>query len=420
MKKDFPVLFSTGLRFKQTNSYVFYVNKFRKEGVMKRILSILFLLFFYQALVFSGIRLNSPTGNERWTLGTNKSITWSYSGLRDDTPVKLTLLRDRRRLGTIGENIKVSDRSYSWQVGSYRKGKMDLMENASNLGSCYLIEIESGPYRFVNTICFKILKPEISSSGPREYTRPQPKPIPPPPQIVSFQINSGASKTADRNVTLNFTAQNASRYRASEVQNFPGARWQSIVSNPSFELSQGRGGKTVYLQVKNLHGTESQVKSDTIRYTPAQPPKEYIIPGGDAYKYAKQHGFKFTFTCHDLNSQCRIFPTKDATCYLGISTKGKLKELGAKCDFVLFGGKQLNPGWSFKSDYLVTRGCSNTMYSRKGHRIDRRPSPGNRNIKYKIHGWVDPTSNPLHACVMYLQTLTLVGPAGMHWHDAFR
>ncbi len=387
---------------------------------MKKILILSVGLILCQVFVFSGIRLNSPSGNEKWTLGTIKSITWSYSGLKDDTPVKLTLLRDGIRLGTIGQNIIVSNRSHQWKVGTYKKRKMNLMERSSNLGSCYLIEIESGRFRYINTICFKILKPEVSSTGPSEYTPPQPISIQPPPQIISFQINNGASKTINRTVRLNFTARNAAKYRASERQDFSGASWKSIVANPAFELSQGAGGKTVYIQVKNLHNLKSQLKSDTIRYRPPLPPKEYTIPGGDAYKYAKQHGFKFTIKCNDLNSQCKIFPTKDSTCYLGLSTAGKLKELGAKCDFVLFGGKLLNKGWSFKSDYLQTTGCPNTIYSRRGHRIDQRPSIGSRTIKYKIHGWVDPTTNPLHSCVMYLRTLTLVGPASMHWHDAFK
>jgi cytochrome c oxidase assembly protein Cox11 len=84
------------------------------------------------------------------------------------------------------------------------------------------------------------------------------------PTITSFQINSGASSTTSKTVTLNNTTSiKPTHYMASESSSFVGATWKFYSAQPRFTLSTGAGTKTVYFKVKNSVG-ESGVVSDTI------------------------------------------------------------------------------------------------------------------------------------------------------------
>jgi cytochrome c oxidase assembly protein Cox11 len=84
------------------------------------------------------------------------------------------------------------------------------------------------------------------------------------PAVTSFQINSGASSTTSKTVTLNNTTTiKPTHYMASESPSFVGARWTFYSVQPRFTLSEGAGTKTVYFKVKNSVG-ESVVVSDSI------------------------------------------------------------------------------------------------------------------------------------------------------------
>jgi cytochrome c oxidase assembly protein Cox11 len=84
------------------------------------------------------------------------------------------------------------------------------------------------------------------------------------PSVTSFQINSGASSTTNKAVTLNNTTSiKPTHYMASESSSFVGAKWTYYSVQPKFTLSPGAGTKTVYFKVKNSVG-ESAVVSDTI------------------------------------------------------------------------------------------------------------------------------------------------------------
>lgn len=86
-----------------------------------------------------------------------------------------------------------------------------------------------------------------------------------------FLLDRGAAVTADRRVSLHFSAERATEYRASESSDFAGAEWRTIEGTPAFELSAGPGRKTVYLQLRRYREAEgarletrSEVLSDSI------------------------------------------------------------------------------------------------------------------------------------------------------------
>jgi hypothetical protein len=84
------------------------------------------------------------------------------------------------------------------------------------------------------------------------------------PAVTSFQMNSGATNTASKTVTLNNTTSiKPTHFMASESSSFDRATWKFYSVEPRFTLSTGAGAKTVYFKVKNSVG-ESPVVSDSI------------------------------------------------------------------------------------------------------------------------------------------------------------
>ncbi len=88
-------------------------------------------------------------------------------------------------------------------------------------------------------------------------------------QLGYLKINSGAMMTASRYVFLNHALDgNATEYRASENPDFNGARWESYIPEPAFELSPGTGRKVVYFQVRRyskMNGADIQTLSPVVR-----------------------------------------------------------------------------------------------------------------------------------------------------------
>ena len=91
-------------------------------------------------------------------------------------------------------------------------------------------------------------------------------------EVESFQLNNGAAITRDASVTLdNRYSGHASQYRASERPDFRGAEWQTYDKGLRFQLSAGRGSKTVYFQLRRyarINGADlearSSIKHDSI------------------------------------------------------------------------------------------------------------------------------------------------------------
>lgn len=86
------------------------------------------------------------------------------------------------------------------------------------------------------------------------------------PHISQLAINNGAGITTSQLVRLDNTALNSpTEYMASENAGFSGASWHAYSSSPTFTLSAGAGGKTIYMKLRNAVG-ESSAASDTITY----------------------------------------------------------------------------------------------------------------------------------------------------------
>jgi hypothetical protein len=95
---------------------------------------------------------------------------------------------------------------------------------------------------------------------------PTPTPTPAGPRVTSFKINNGAATAASRNVRLNNACTGKPKfYKASEKPTLTGATWKTCSTKPLFQLSAGKGVKTVYFRVKDAQGRTSPIVSDTIK-----------------------------------------------------------------------------------------------------------------------------------------------------------
>lgn len=267
-----------------------------------------------------------------------------------------------------------------------------------------IIQIAVGPAKPINTQGPVDTSPRLIDTTKTSSTGPV---------VMSVAINAGAASTASTRVTLNMSVQNAAYYRASENSAFTGASWQSwtITAVPPFDLSPGNGTKTVYVQVKNAAGTISPTASDTITLNaPAR--QQYTISGADAYTFSQTQGFKFSTKLENAATQEGYIRVDGST--LALYTTGKpFKVFGARCDFVLFDGRELKDGWTFVSYNARSEAGISTKSS---YRVDERPMAGSRTVRFRIHLWTDPESWIFYV----LQNLTLEGPANADWREAFR
>jgi hypothetical protein len=243
-----------------------------------------------------------------------------------------------------------------------------------------------------------------------------------PPKLVSFQINNGAAVTQSTTVTLNNKVEgNVTQYRASLKPDFSDAEgaWKPYSAAPAFVIPSGLVRVDIYFQVRyferplNLKPVEhlSNRLADTIEIR--LPPQDYTVPAGTARAFAMDHGWGFN---------CTVGNALTERCYLEVpfggdlilQTLGQPREVwGSKADFVLFSGRQLAAGWTFKSLYFLKVNCSATN---KNHTVERWPIPGSQNITIRIHMW----TNAKDTCELLLGDMVLTGPGGKTWQDAFK
>jgi hypothetical protein len=88
--------------------------------------SVLFLFILMSFAYAQTLQLLSPNGGESWSIGQNKSITWTFSGLPANHAIQLELLHNGSIIGTIRTNISIGvpgeTSSWTWRAGTYQGG----------------------------------------------------------------------------------------------------------------------------------------------------------------------------------------------------------------------------------------------------------------------------------------------------------
>jgi hypothetical protein len=243
--------------------------------------------------------------------------------------------------------------------------------------------------------------------------------------VTGFKINNGAENTSSLTVALNNKAQGEPNYwMASESPDFT----KNVITGPYSETPQyalsasgGAGQRTVYFRVFKVQADKSlrysQTMSDTINYTPPVVRVTYVIKAGSAYEHAKNRGFTFTAVPAAVASYCHIYGVNEGALHVDAVTS---RMTGSKCDFILFGGKQLKEGWTFKS-YREHADCAPP---KRNYSVNQKPTSGSRDITFKAHLWADPPMTVVgdpafNACDYFIDEITLEGPSSPSWRAAF-
>jgi hypothetical protein len=181
----------------------------------------------------------------------------------------------------------------------------------------------------------------------------------------------------------------------------------------------GTGQGLIFTVVVAYPNEKSVIASKVVKLGTAN----FSVSGDDAVTEAKARGFQFKVSG---NQHCQ---------YLGPNSFGAVlihtdnsdfdngaNITGAKCDFLLFTGKRLEAGWSLLSAEVVCQG--------QHSRVDKTGTPGTTDAEIKVHVWKDLfvngdaiKANGLKlgdtGTTCTLTQLTLTGPKGDDWHNAF-
>lgn len=107
------------------------------------------------------IQVTAPNGGEAWYMGETHSITWTHAGISDAQTVHIVLLQNDTIVGTIAEDIPITNHTYSWTVGQYNGGTASAASN-------YKIRVETMDYLYqdISNANFTILNPTLTLTAP--------------------------------------------------------------------------------------------------------------------------------------------------------------------------------------------------------------------------------------------------------------
>ena len=378
------------------------------------------------AVMARSITVASPNGGESWGLGTTRAITWTSANVTGSA--RIVLYNGAERVGIIRDGVPVATGSIEWEVGKFQGG-------TAAPGSNYKVRI-----RLVQSEVFDVSdRPfTISATASLPPTTPDPPTTPPPPaapgpaplaqaqaimkmppKLLAFSVNDGDAVTTDMYVRFCFRAMGgASHYRYGAP---PGWNdWQPLApgQDATGYLLMLTCAQEVQFQVKNQYGA-SNVLGDgiTFRY-----PKNHTVAASKASEHCSGNGWSFAVTKKDCKNCARIiqFPL-DGTILCEIHSlreEGDEIPQGHKCEFELFGGRQLKEGWEFVS-YELTLPLGIGAGKENGFAILRQPGPGDRDISLRIRLWHD-ILRYLDGISFTVRSITLKGPCDLPVSEAFQ
>jgi hypothetical protein len=269
--------------------------------------------------------------------------------------------------------------------------------------------------------------------------------------ISDLTINAAGPAAADVSVELSWNITylvTAFDVRVGTDESFNGATWQALqpapevlsmsglssVQQASFVSDLGAGpvvGNSLFVQVRNR--TYPYIVSNVLQGTiaaagPSPPPTGQIdIEAGLAFSFAEANGWTFgtegslfmfnvcnMFRFEGFSDDNRIPPAilfdvfRGSLGFIPLATDG--------CHFTMFGGRELNEGWSFVS-YNIIRGDDGEYGGRCSNdgtlTIDRMPQTGGQDIRLEV------TIDSDEGCDAIVETITLNGPLTLPWTEAF-
>lgn len=378
------------------------------------VLSLTVLSLAQQAVV------QSPNGGELWKKGEFRQIKFSCdqsSGSAElflvrmptrtmPAPVNRTGYQELGQIGTVRLSPNTPSYSYNWEVGRLTSG-------AASPGNGY-------------KVLAKIVVPSTAISDVSD----SPFAIGAAPTIDMFAINDGLAVTEQRRVTLNYRFSGfpvPSKYRVRYSQSTGAletmSQWMPLPTGswPVYELPDIPGDYSIGLVLANELG-ESPIKADTIRYAPFVPLKDYtinaasLVCGGFPDMNPAWYSCRCTFYSASITKPGASDCSCTSTGAVVVKTTGVA--LGTKVEYEFFGGRSLNPGWSFVSLSYSDAACKNYA----GSAVLIMPQPGSQNILFKVRLWTESFAEAfsLPVCEFRINTIVIRGPADRPVSEAFK
>jgi hypothetical protein len=394
----------------------------RLEVIMKRGFVLVVGILSWAALAAAQqVVVQVPNGIEFWKKGETATIKWGCvqcSGtaelhlVRVPTSATATLptREGYQEIGVIRASIPITPTnqfySYSWRVGDYFGG-------TATLGRGYKILV-------------KIVTPAktVSDLSDSDFV------IGAVPTIDYFGINDGLAVTNQRRVTLNykvsgFPPPGGYRVKCTPTPGTTG-QWTPLAAGtwPTYELPPQPGDYTIELSLSNDLGT-GPPKTDIIHYAVATPPpatRDYTVNAATLACGGFPGMNPAWYSCR-CTSYALVKPSaSDCSCTStgAVVVKTTGVALGTKVEYEFFGGRQLNPGWTFVSLSYSDAACKNDA----GSAVLIMPQPGSRNILFKVRLWTEPFTlkipSGLPVCEFRINSLVIRGPADQPVSEAFK
>ena len=378
------------------------------------------------AVLAQAITVRSPNGGESWEQATTRAIAWTFSNVTGN--VRIVLYNGAERVGIIRDSVPVAAGAIDWVVGDVQGGTAAPGNNYKvriRLVQSDVFDASDRPFTIAATASPPPTTPAPPTTPPPPVA-PAPAPLAQaqaimkmPPKLLAFSVNDDEAVTTDMYVRFCYRALGgASHFRYGAPPTWKD--WQPLApgQDATGYLLMLTCAQEVQFQVKNQYGG-SNVLTDGIifRY-----PKNHTVAASIASGHCKAHGWTFAVSKKDCENCARIiqFPL-DGTILCEIrSLHGEGDEIpqGHKCEFELFGGRQLRAGWEFVSYELVLP-IGIGAGRENGYAILKQPAPGDRDITLRIRLWHD-ILRYVDGISFTVRSITLKGPCDLPVSEAFQ
>lgn len=364
--------------------------------------------------------VQSPNGGEVWTKGEFKQI--KFASDQTSGSANLVLVRVATGLPTAPSN----------RTGYQELGQIGSVRLYPNTPS-YSYNWEVG--RLPNSVAvpgrgYKILVKISTAATTISDVSDAPFVIGAAPTIDMFAINDGLAVTEQRRVTLNYRFSGypvPDKYRVRYSQSTGTMEtmspWMPLPTGswPVYDLPATPGDYSIGLILANELG-ESPIVGDRIRYQPAVPQKDYTINAATLVcgGFPDMNPAWYSCRCTSYSASITKPQASDCACtstgVVIVKTTGVA--LGTKVEYEFFGGRSLNPGWSFVSLSYSDAACKDYA----GSAVLVMPQPGSQNILFKVRLWTEPftTAFKIPVCEFRINSLVIRGPADRPVSEAFK
>lgn len=389
--------------------------------------SILFLavLSFAQAVV-----VREPNLTEHWKKGEYREIKWGCTNCTGTAELHLVRVSARRAMTTTAGTIQATPTRSDYQTLGVIKASLPITPSTLFYSHNWRVGDYIGGTAPVGD-GYKILVKVVTANGTVSDISDSGFVIGAPPTIDMFAINDGLAVTNQRRVTLNYTfsgfpAPGSYRVKCTPSPGTLGA-WTPLAAGawPTYDLPQQPGDYLIEFWLANDMGP-SPSKTDTIRFEiPVATPttKDYTITAASIACKGFPDMNPAWYSCNCTSYSLIKPPTSDCSCTSAgaviVKTSGA-PMVGTKVEYEFFGGRTLNPGWSFVSISYSEAGCKEPdCPTCKGSSVLVMPQVGSQNILFKVRLWTTGASIP-YTCEFRINSLVIRGPADRPVSEAFR